>query len=261
MKPLILSTFCLAFGAGACLGSDLPPGVTSAQLLPGWLDQDGNRIAAIELVLEPGWKTYWRQPGDTGLPPSFDWSDSNNLAQVTVHWPAPEAIRSGDEMTLGYHDRLVLPLRISPQHPSRDIDLRVAMDFGVCENICVPAHVVMKAAPPLPEPDPRITAALRHVPRKSGIVPPCHVSAIDDGLRLVVNLPQPDVEAAAIEIPDQPEIWVSTAHLDMTPEGITATADLVPPEARPFDLDMSGLTITLIDGEDATEMQGCALTG
>ncbi len=48
---------------------DLP---VTGQVLEGWVRADGTRMAAVQLDLEPGWKTYWRAPGDAGIPPSFD---------------------------------------------------------------------------------------------------------------------------------------------------------------------------------------------
>ena len=61
-----------------------------------------------------GWKTYWRMPGDAGIPPQFDWSGSQNVKSVEVLWPAPQRfIDSGGE-TVGYKDRVVFPLRIVP---------------------------------------------------------------------------------------------------------------------------------------------------
>ena len=65
------------------------------------------------LQLQPGWKTYWRTPGDSGVPPRFDFSKSENVEAVTVLWPAPTKFDDGaGGHSLGYHDQIVLPLRI-----------------------------------------------------------------------------------------------------------------------------------------------------
>src|SRR6202012_6085941 len=50
-------------------------------------------LGGIALQLQPGWKTYWRTPGDSGVPPRFDFAKSDNVETVTVMWPAV-AIRS-----------------------------------------------------------------------------------------------------------------------------------------------------------------------
>ena len=90
-----LLTFAPASSVPAQDHDDLPPGLQSARLLAGWTDAGGTRISALELVLEPGWKTYWRNPGDTGLPPSFDWSAAANMTGAEIIWPAPQVNSSG----------------------------------------------------------------------------------------------------------------------------------------------------------------------
>jgi DsbC/DsbD-like thiol-disulfide interchange protein len=77
--------------------------------------ENGGHMAAVELQLAPGWKTYWRSPGDAGIPPSFDWSGSENVKSVRLHWPAPEVFEANGMQTIGYHERLVLPVEITPR--------------------------------------------------------------------------------------------------------------------------------------------------
>lgn len=256
-----LISLCVAFLVLPAAAQQLPPGVQSARLLPGWTDADGNRISALELRLEPGWKTYWRNPGDSGLPPSFDWQESDNLAKVRFHWPAPEAIRSGDELTLGYHDLLVLPFTAEPTDPARPIDLAASIDLGVCEKICVPAHFELQAPAAGENPDPQIETALARAPEPLSVQPSCTRQDIADGIQLSVLLPRQKIDVAAMELEDRPDIWVSTATLEPAGNDTRATADFVPPSGEAFDLDVSGLRITLI-GEDGTvEMRGCDLQG
>ncbi|MBU3031042.1 protein-disulfide reductase DsbD domain-containing protein [Paracoccus marinaquae] len=258
MRRIVLLALFLPLTATA---EPLSPGLQSARLLPGWTDAEGNRVAALELRLEPGWKTYWRQPGDSGLPPSFDWSGSQNLADVTFHWPAPEAIRSGDALTLGYHDTLLLPFTARPRDPAQALVLDAAVDFGLCENICVPARVSLQAPAPAASRDPRIEAALADVPARLDARPACRLSEIADGMRLSVDLPQAGAEVAAMEVIGRPEIWVSTSELEARSGGSRATADFVPPAAAPFDLDTGAVRITLIGPDGAVEMQGCDRQG
>lgn len=139
----LLAAPAAAQGIGAAGNGDatLPPGVAEAQLLPGWQTGDGRRVAALKLVLEPGWKTYWRSPGDAGVPPLFDWSGSENLAGVTFHWPRPDVFESAGMRTLGYHDVMVLPFEARPVRADQPISLSATVDLGVCEDICVPVHL------------------------------------------------------------------------------------------------------------------------
>ncbi len=93
----------------------------------------------IEIRLEPGWHTYWRYPGDAGLPPRFDWSASENLDRAEVLWPAPVriAVEEGIQ-SIGYKDLVLLPVHIRPRDPAKPVVLRLRMDYGVCEKICIP---------------------------------------------------------------------------------------------------------------------------
>jgi DsbC/DsbD-like thiol-disulfide interchange protein len=95
--------------------------------------------AGIELRLAAGWKTYWRYPGDSGVPPVFDFSKSENVKSVAVTWPAPHRFSDDGGATIGYKGGVVLPLRVVPENPQRPVTLRLNLDYAVCERLCVPA--------------------------------------------------------------------------------------------------------------------------
>ncbi|MFN3526096.1 MAG: protein-disulfide reductase DsbD domain-containing protein [Paracoccus sp. (in: a-proteobacteria)] len=240
-------------------GGDLPLGLVSARLLPGWTDAQGNRVSALELVLEPGWKTYWRSPGDSGLPPSFDWSGSDNLDQITMHWPAPDAINSGGAQELGYHDHLVLPFTASPRQPGEPIGLNGQIDLGLCDNICVPASLDLSAPPVGQGTDSRISAALAEAPQMIDDLPDCRIDDIADGLRVEMALPGPTPELAAIEVEGKPDLWISGAGIKMGSAGPVAVAEMVGPGAAPFPLDPGALRLTVVSAEGAIETLGCRL--
>ncbi len=100
----------------------------------------GARLAAISIRLEPGWKTYWRQPGASGVPPRFDFSGSANVAEARVLFPAPERDASEDGVTNVYHGVVTLPVEVKPRDPKAPVDLKLVADYGVCEKICVPVR-------------------------------------------------------------------------------------------------------------------------
>ncbi|WP_295042512.1 protein-disulfide reductase DsbD domain-containing protein [uncultured Paracoccus sp.] len=255
IRSILILSSCLCLPALPLAAQPPIPGLSGIRILPGWTQPDGSRIAAIEFRLEPGWKTYWRNPGDSGLPPVFDWSGSGNLQGVTLHWPAPQAIPSDDGTALGYHDRLVLPFTAIPVDGDGTVDLAVTVDFGLCKNICVPAHAVLTADAPGTNPDPAILAAMDQVPRTIPGQPGCAVQPIADGMRVTATLPRP-VTLAAMELPDA-GIWTSTGELRMDGGITTLTADFVPPQAAPFDLPRDRLIFTLVDDQGAVEMRGC----
>ena len=66
--------------------------VVQLQLLRGWRVENGNHISGLKITLSPGWKTYWKQPGETGLVPHFDWTGSKNVSAVKVLWPHPSIL-------------------------------------------------------------------------------------------------------------------------------------------------------------------------
>jgi DsbC/DsbD-like thiol-disulfide interchange protein len=100
---------------------------------------DGPR-AGVEIRLEKGWKTYWRYPGDAGVPPRFDWSASENLKSAQIEWPAPTMfVDESGSKSVGYHDRIVFPVSIAPADVGQPIKLHLKLDFAVCEKLCVPA--------------------------------------------------------------------------------------------------------------------------
>lgn len=245
-----------AFAQGAPLfGDRLPPGLVSAQLMPGWVTPEGHRMTALHLQLEPGWKTYWRSPGDAGVPPRFDWQGSDNLGQIQVHWPRPETIESGGERTLGYHDALVLPIEVTPLDPGLPVDLQARVDFGICLDICVPAQLDLQAPPPDATPDPLIQDAMATVPQPSTDLPTCRVEEIRDGMRVTARFKSRAPEVA-MELPDQ-QVWVSQPELSQQDGALTAQADFVAESGKPFALDTSQLLLTLIDTDSATEYRGC----
>ena len=71
--------------------------------------------AGIEIRLASGWKTYWRYPGDSGLPPRFDFSQSRNVKSVNVRWPAPQRLADESGVSIGYKHDVVFPLEVTPQ--------------------------------------------------------------------------------------------------------------------------------------------------
>src|SRR6266568_9311890 len=98
-------------------------------------------LGGIAIKLEPGWKTYWRTPGDSGVPPRFDFSKSDNVEAVTIMWPAPLKFDDGaGGHSIGYHDQIVLPLRIVAKAADKPVTLRAEINYAVCEKLCIPVE-------------------------------------------------------------------------------------------------------------------------
>lgn len=253
LSAVPLSAIPLSAAALSASADNLPQGLQSARILPGWTDADGQRIAALELVLEPGWKTYWRSPGDAGLPPEFDWKGSN-IGEVSFHWPAPEVIVSDGVRTLGYHDRLVLPFTVTPEQSGQPVGISAQINFGLCENICIPASLDLIAPAAGTAPDPVIEAAMTAAPRPSDQQPACEFGEIEDGMTITLIAPENGADLA-IEYGGAPDIWVSAPEFNA--DRTEVTVDLVAPSGKPFALDPDAVVMTVLGKDGATEFQGC----
>lgn len=132
---------------------------------------NGSYLAGLEIVMADGWKTYWRMPGDSGVPPFFDWAGSANIAATKVLYPAPMRIPEAGGVAIGYKQSVLLPIEITPQDPAKPVVLKLAVEFGVCREICIPATATFDLpipAAPKGAPAPEIAAAIERVPRLQG---------------------------------------------------------------------------------------------
>src|SRR6202035_3999134 len=132
-------------------------------------------LGGIAFQLQPGWKTYWRTPGESGVPPRFDFSKSENIEAVTVLWPAPTKFDDGaGGHSLGYHNQIVLPLRIVAKNADKPVTLRADINYAVCEKICIPveANAELSFASVASTEDGALSAALDTVPKPASIGDP-----------------------------------------------------------------------------------------
>lgn len=102
------------------------------------VNQSGTYTVGVYLKMEEGWKTYWRIPGDSGIPPIFDWSGSKNVKSAEVLWPAPHRFVDPYGISIGYDDEVLFPIKVEALNPSRPVALNVTFQYGVCKDICVP---------------------------------------------------------------------------------------------------------------------------
>ncbi len=144
---------------------------------------DGRVSAALHMTLEPGWKTYWRVPGDSGLAPIFDWSGSKNVQSIELLWPTPRAFDELGERFYGYKGDIRWPLRIIAQDPDQAVDLSLKLDFGVCSDVCIPTSIRSSLGIPVGE---AVTTA--HAEGVAVAINQVPVQASDTNLRGAVRL-------------------------------------------------------------------------
>lgn len=270
IKTVIISAVlaCQAMTLPAMAGRAAPRSageVVQVDVLPGWRKADGTHMAALRIRLADGWKTYWRAPGDAGIPPSLNWQGSGNLAGVAFHWPVPDIFEAGGVRTIGYARELVLPMTLMPKQVGQPISLKGRLHLGVCRDVCMPMDAAVSVNLPVEGQQAvgSIKRALRQRPdtaREAGVRhATCAVEPTKDGLRVTFNLTLPRVgpnEAVVIETGD-PSIWVSEVMTKRTGKVLTTVADMVPGNRKPFLLNRADMRMTVLAAGRGVDIRGC----
>ena len=138
--PLALVCSLVAQSALAAASPWLDHGEAKVRLLAAQdsVGDSGALRLGLQVVLQPGWKIYWRTPGEAGFPPHLDWSDSGNLESATMQWPVPERFSLFGLETFGYADEVVLPIEVELSKPGAPASLRAHLRYLICEEICIP---------------------------------------------------------------------------------------------------------------------------
>lgn len=259
-------SFVLPFALPAAGQAEEFDSIVTAELRPGWRLANGDHMAALTIQLAPGWKTYWRAPGDAGIPPQFNWRGGQNARGVAVMWPAPEVFHQSGMRSVGYHGTFVLPLRVTVADASRDATLTGVIDIGVCSDVCVPQRLSVTGVLPVAvsTPDSAIAAALANAPftaRDAGVGKVrCVVSPNATGMALRAEIDMPRTgraEETVIETAD-PEVWVAEPKTWREGNRLMSETRLVHVNGGPFALDRSGVRITVLGGKMAVDIQGCS---
>ena len=270
----------LTIGGSVCLGSlaaltSFSPIEAQAQDASPW--QKGTHAAVrllagsrsgpvllggIAVQLDPGWKTYWRTSGDSGVPPRFDFSKSDNVEAVTVLWPAPTKFDDGaGGFSLGYHDQVVLPLRIVPKSNDKPVTLRAKINYAVCEKICIPveASTELTFASVASTEDSVLFAALDTVPKPASVGDPNPLTIRDvkrEGKSTVlVDVISPDARTVNLFVEGPTPDWALPVPklVEHGPPGVKRFAfelDGVPPGINP---EGAALKLTLVGGDRSYE--------
>jgi DsbC/DsbD-like thiol-disulfide interchange protein len=219
-------------------------------------------LGGIAFQLQPGWKTYWRTPGDSGVPPRFDFSKSDNIEAVTVLWPAPLKFDDGaGGHSMGYHDGIVLPLRIVAKNADRPVTLHADINYAVCEKICIPvqANAKLTFASVASAEDSALFAALDTVPKPANVGDPNPLTIRDvkrDGKSTVlVDVVSPDATEVSLFVEGPTPDWglPIPSPVEHSPPGVKRFAfqlDGVPPGENP---EGAALKFTLVGGGRAYE--------
>lgn len=227
---------------------------TRARLIAGGPAVDSPRgtiAVGVEIELADGWKTYWRNPGSSGVPPQIDWAASSNLASAELRYPAPTRYTEREGDIIGYKKRLIFPVAVRPADPARDVKLVLAIEYGVCKDICIPVQTRLEIALPPGAAEQsmgsQLAKAFDRVPRPRDARrpndPELRKAKIElDGpqpmIRLDVAFPG-GAEGADVfvEVPDG--MWIPMAKPAGPPQGDTAS-----------------FVVNLADGADVSSLKG-----
>jgi DsbC/DsbD-like thiol-disulfide interchange protein len=219
-------------------------------------------LGGIAFQLQPGWHTYWRNPGDSGVPPRIDFSKSENIEAVTILWPAPAKFADGAGGTsLGYLKQVVLPLRIVAKNADKPVTLRADINYAVCEKLCIPVEASAELAftSVASTEDSALFAALDTVPKPATIGDPNPLTIRDvkrDGKNgVLVDVAAPDSAEVNLFVEGPTPEWALPVPklVEHGPPGVKRFAfdlDGLPPGANP---DGAALKLTLVGGERAYE--------
>lgn len=133
------------------------------------LGSDGKVLAGLQFRMKPGWKVYWRSPGDAGFPPQPDFRASTNADIGPLRWPVPERFSVLGLETLGYEGAVILPFDIASPNPGRDADIAATVRYLTCREICIPYDATIRMT--LPAGDGEPTAFAHDIGRFESRVP------------------------------------------------------------------------------------------
>ena len=158
----------------------------------------------LEFELAPGWKTYWRSPGDGGLPPALDWAGSGNLGEASLYWPAPARFTILGIDSVGYEDRVLLPMDVRVPEPGEPVQARLRVDYLTCSDICVPQSADLALALPAGPAQPSVEAFAidrwrGRTPRPEPVAGRAELVGTGDAAVLHVALPGIEAEDIFVE--------------------------------------------------------------
>lgn len=243
--------------------------VFSARLLTKFSGVGNESIIPIglEIKLAPGWHTYWRSPGQAGLPPQFDWSqsqnDEGNLQSATVFYPTPHRFSYSGLETMGYENGVLFPIDAKVQTPGKALNLKLNASFVLCSSICIPKQVDLQLH--LPE-GPAISTAQAALLREArGLLPQ---TSDKTGITLR-NVRRQGKEIlftfSSLKPFSHPDLLIENdGNIEFTAPKITTDStgltttfgvELADALSEKGSLERQPLTLTLTDGTTATEIE------
>ena len=266
MKKIMILLVLLFNIVGSSVFSQSPIiGLKSVDIIRGWRQSDDIHIAAINIKLEDGWKTYWRVPGIGGIAPILNWEKSKNIKNISQIWPTPNIYNEYGLQTIGYKNELLLPLQIQPIDKKQPIHLSITIDFGICSDVCVPIQTSVEER--LPE---RTSIGKKNIldtlekailsGKKSPFkIVKCNIVPIKDGFEVNAffeGLASFDKDTlGVVEYPVKQNGWINQKASLISSNQLSVHA-IVYNKSIHF-IDRSDLTLTIFTKNKAFEFDGC----
>ena len=242
------------------------PGLKNAKILAGWQNNDGSHTAAIEINLEAGWKTYWYAPGIAGIPPHFSFAGSKNLEDVVFKWPSPILFGDADIWSIGYKNKLILPMIVTPRDQDKPIALNLQADIGICDTLCVPAEFSIAATlrPKRTKRQAKIVAALASRLKSKTAVNAkeviCDFFISEAGVLVTVNLSMPKLgkrEVIMLNYID-PDFWVQNKMAARHGDKLSGSGIILHTSGTLAAIDRSKIALSVISEVTAADLGTCA---
>lgn len=261
LRPIAVTCALTTF-SGAAFAMDNPVHMTVIQ---GWEQADGTRLAGIRLDLDEGWKTYWRAPGEAGIPPAFDFTLSRNLEGFQIEWPTPVVFDQGGMSTIGYKDFVIFPVVLTPKRESRKIALRGVIDIGVCKDVCLPVSVNLNADidANVTQRDPALAAALASrpfTPAEAGLKDvTCQLSPQEGGFAFssLVTMPSAGSSEFTVFESADPDHWLTESTSQRNGDTLVSTSSLSSMSGVALSVNRADIRITVLGSDYAVDIQGC----
>lgn len=265
-----LTTFTLlaALVASPVMGQGVRPSdVVEGQVRLGWQGDGGTQIVGLQLRLARDWITYWRHPGESGIAPHLDWSASQNLANVRIHWPEPRLFLKAGFNSIGYKDEVIVPLELTPVDPRAPISLNAVLSIGVCDDICIPVDLAFRAElAGAGRMDRRIADVLSERPRtarQAGLKDiACGIHPQKKGAVLEVDMTLPATGKTEFLLIEFPGAKAQGRAMPSIRDGsrLVGQTFLSAKDGRLPAIDRSSLAVTVFSENGAIKHQGCSVT-
>jgi DsbC/DsbD-like thiol-disulfide interchange protein len=206
---------------------------TALSAMSEWADSEGGRmrlvaisqprndaiLALLQIEPKPGWKTYWRDPGDAGMPPQLDFTGSTNLVLRSVSFPVPEIGQDDGGRFVGYHHPVSLVVEFAKPLPDAPSTVNLNAIVGICEKVCLPflASFSVPLKPGQPESEEFVQLQMAHAalperPAKDFEIRNLRLSA--DTKAIEADVTTPDAEATEVAFVAPPGLRLGKVEID-----------------------------------------------